>query len=60
MRKYEDVSKSDYAHNFRSFSYEMRITEKRWNDSFYRVMFVYTNILILLNKQALMKVVRAN
>ena len=31
-------------------SYEMRITEKGWNDSFYRVMFVYTNILILLNK----------
>lgn len=50
MRKYEDVSKSDYAHNFRSFYDEMRITEKRWNDSFYRVMFVYTNILILLNK----------
>ncbi len=30
--------------------FKMRITEKGWNDSFYRVMFVYTNILILLNK----------
>lgn len=30
--------------------YKMRITEKGWNDSFYRVMFIYTNILILLNK----------
>ena len=40
--------------------FKMRITEKRWNDSFYRVMFVYTNILILLNKYELMKVMRAN
>ena len=30
--------------------FKMRITEKRWNDGFYRVMFVYINILILLNK----------
>ena len=28
MRKYEDVFKSDYAHNSRPFYDEMRITEK--------------------------------